>query len=72
MEYASVFFREKWRSGLRHLKVYCCTADVGVNGICINVEEEGELGSPDKTLREHAVQNHLRWISAARILGLCL
>jgi sugar phosphate isomerase/epimerase len=69
VEYGSVFFRDKVEDQVYLKEMAQRAADVGVKGICINVEDEGELGSPDKTQREHAVQNHLGWISAARILG---
>jgi sugar phosphate isomerase/epimerase len=69
VEYASVFFKDKVEDQVYLKEMAQRAADVGVTGICINVEDEGELGSPDKTMREHAVQDHLRWISAARSLG---
>jgi sugar phosphate isomerase/epimerase len=69
VEYGSVFFRDKVEDQVYLKDMAQRASDAGVTGICINVEEEGELGSPDKTKREPAVQNHLRWISAARLLG---
>ena len=43
--------------------------DAGVKGTCILVDGEGHLGDPDEAARKKAVDNHVRWITAARILG---
>jgi sugar phosphate isomerase/epimerase len=43
--------------------------DAGVKGTCILIDGEGALGDPDETARKKAVENHRRWIVAAKILG---
>lgn len=42
---------------------------VGVKSLLIMVDEEGELGNPDKEARSLAVANHHKWVDAASILG---
>ena len=41
----------------------------GVKNLVIMVDDEGELGSADKSARMQAVENHYKWLHAARILG---
>lgn len=43
--------------------------DAGVKGTCILIDGEGHLGDPDEAARVKAVNNHVRWIVAAKILG---
>jgi len=43
--------------------------DVGVRSLLIMVDNEGELGNPDDKLRKSAVENHYKWIHAAKLLG---
>ncbi len=42
--------------------------DEGVKSLLIMVDNEGELGDPDEAARKSAVENHYKWIRAARIL----
>ncbi len=41
----------------------------GVRSLLIMVDGEGELGAPTKEERRLAVENHLKWIRASKILG---
>ncbi len=43
--------------------------DQGVKSLLIMVDNEGDLGNPDDTERKIAVENHYKWIDAAKILG---
>lgn len=43
--------------------------DAGVKGTCILIDGEGHLGDPEEAARVKAVNNHVRWIVAAKILG---
>lgn len=43
--------------------------NAGVKGTCILIDREGNLGDPDKKARATAVNNHKRWVEAAKILG---
>ncbi len=45
------------------------TDALGVANVLIMVDNEGLLGNPDRTSRHKAVDNHLKWGEAARILG---
>jgi len=41
----------------------------GVESLLIMVDNEGDLGNLDDTKRKKAVENHYKWIHAAKILG---
>ncbi len=41
----------------------------GVTSVLIMVDMEGALGDPDRNARAQAVENHVRWLSAAARLG---
>ena len=43
--------------------------DVGVRSLLIMVDNEGDLGVADATARTQAVENHYKWVDAAKILG---
>ena len=43
--------------------------DHGVKNLLVMVDEEGDLGNPDDNERKKAVQNHFKWVDAAKLLG---
>lgn len=43
--------------------------DVGVKGTCILIDGEGNLGDPNEKRRLAAVDNHKKWVEAAKTLG---
>ena len=43
--------------------------DHGVTSLLIMVDDEGDLGADDETERKQAVENHYKWVDAAKILG---
>ncbi|WP_299536026.1 TIM barrel protein [Ulvibacterium sp.] len=43
--------------------------DSGVKSLLIMVDNEGDLGNPKDKERKKAVENHYKWINAAKILG---
>lgn len=45
------------------------SADVGVKILLIMIDGEGALGDPDPAGRAKAVENHYRWVTAAKTLG---
>lgn len=42
--------------------------DVGVNSLLIMVDDEGDLGDPNKAKRKQAAENHFKWVNAAKLL----
>ena len=44
-------------------------ADHGVKSLLIMIDREGRLGDPDDAKRTQAVENHYKWVEAAKFLG---
>ncbi len=71
VEYVNQFFKDKAKdtSYLNELLKRC--NDNGVKNHLIMCDGEGELGDLDNTKRMQAVENHYKWVDAAKHLG-CL
>ena len=41
----------------------------GVSSLLIMVDNEGDLGNPDEVERKRAVENHYKWVEAAKLMG---
>jgi sugar phosphate isomerase/epimerase len=69
VEYVNTFFKDKAEDGayLADLKGRC--QDHGVRSLLIMCDGEGAIGDPDPAGRTRAVENHYRWVEAARFLG---
>lgn len=69
VEYVNQFFMEKatdqaYLAGMRQR-----AEDHGVKSLLIMCDREGNLGDPDEAKRKQAVQNHHKWVEAAKFLG---
>jgi L-ribulose-5-phosphate 3-epimerase len=69
VEYVNVFFKDKANDAayLGELKQRC--EDNGVTSVLIMCDSEGDLGDPDEAKRTEAVENHYKWVEAAKFLG---
>ena len=69
VEYVNQFFKDKAndKNYLNELKKIC--DNEGVKSLLIMCDGEGKLGDPDKSKRISSVDNHKRWIEAAKHLG---
>jgi sugar phosphate isomerase/epimerase len=69
VEYVNSFFKDKARDEayLAQLRQRC--DDHGVTSVLIMCDGEGALGDPDEAARTTAVENHYRWVEAAKFLG---
>jgi sugar phosphate isomerase/epimerase len=69
VEYVNQFFKDKARDSayLDELKKRC--SGEGVESRLIMCDGEGRLGDPDDKKRTAAVENHHKWIEAAKHLG---
>lgn len=69
VEYVNSFFKDKAedKGYLRELKQRA--DDNGVKSLLIMCDGEGAIGDPDPAARTRAVENHYRWVEAARYLG---
>lgn len=69
VEYVNSFFFDK-AEDVSYLKEMKKRADdIGVISLIIMCDNEGALGDPDKKARNKAVENHYKWMEAARYLG---
>jgi sugar phosphate isomerase/epimerase len=69
IEYVNTFFKTKARDATYLAEMNRRAADQGVYQHLIMVDGEGNLGDPDGPLRATAVENHRKWVEAARDLG---
>jgi len=69
LEYVNQFFKDKAedKKYLREMKKRA--ADNGLKSLLIMCDGEGNLGDPDSARRTQAVENHYKWIDAAKFLG---
>src|SRR5215204_1891403 len=69
VEYVNQFFKDKAKDAnyLNELLKRC--NDNGVKNHLIMCDGEGELGDLDNTKRKQAVENHHKWVDAAKYLG---
>ena len=69
VEYVNVFFLDKAedRSYLEEMRLRA--DDLGVKSLLIMCDAEGDLGDPDAKARTQAIENHYKWVKAAKFLG---
>lgn len=69
VEYVNQFFKDK-ANDLRYLmELNMRCDDAGVKSMLIMCDGEGQLGDPDDAARKQAVENHYKWVVAAKYLG---
>lgn len=69
IEYVNVFFKDKAEDETYLAELNKRAADHGVKQLLIMCDGEGDLGDPDETRRKQAVENHRKWLHAAKTLG---
>ncbi|HEV3342245.1 MAG TPA: sugar phosphate isomerase/epimerase family protein [Pirellulales bacterium] len=69
IEYVNQFFKDKAndKNYLGELKGRA--QDHGVKTLLIMIDNEGHLGDADEAKRKEAVENHYKWVEAAKFLG---
>jgi len=69
VEYVNQFFKDKAKDQTYLGEMLKRTRDLGVENRLIMCDGEGALGDPDGAKRQQAVENHYKWIEAAKFLG---
>lgn len=69
IEYVNTFFRDHARDAAYLAEMNRRAADEGVTQWLIMCDGEGRLGDPDEARRVQAVENHRKWLEAAKVLG---
>ena len=69
IEYVNSFFKDKAKDAAYLAEMNSRAKDLGVYQHLIMCDGEGRLGDPDAAKRTQAVENHYRWVEAAKTLG---
>jgi sugar phosphate isomerase/epimerase len=69
VEYVNQFFKDKAKDTKYLAELLQRCKDNGVKNHLIMCDGEGEMGSPEAAKRKEAVENHYKWVDAAKYLG---
>ncbi len=69
VEYVSFFFKDKAKDEAYLSEMKKRADDNGVQSLLIMVDAEGDLGDASEKKRKTAVENHYKWVEAAKFLG---
>jgi len=69
VEYVNSFFKDRATDAKYLAEMTARAKDAGVYQYLIMVDGEGRLGDPDEAKRRGSVENHHRWVEAAKTLG---
>ncbi len=69
VEYVNQFFKDKAKDQTYLGEMLKRTKDLGIENRLIMIDGEGALGDADAAKRQQAVENHYRWVEAAKFLG---
>jgi len=69
VEYVNIFFFDKAndKNYLNEMKIRA--DDLGIKSLLIMCDAEGDLGDPDPKKRTKSIENHYKWVNAAKFLG---
>jgi sugar phosphate isomerase/epimerase len=69
VEYVNQFFKDKAKDAKYIAEMNKVASDSGIRNLLIMCDGEGRLGDPDANRRRKAIENHYRWVDAAKELG---
>ena len=69
IEYVNQFFKDKAKDTAFLAEMNTRARGEGVTQVLIMCDNEGNLGDPDAAKRQTAVENHFKWVEAAKFLG---
>jgi len=69
IEYVNQFFKDKAKDQAYLTDLKKRADDLGVKQLLIMIDGEGKLGDKDDAKRTQAVENHYKWVEAAKFLG---
>ena len=69
IEYVNQFFMDKATDASYLAEMNARAKGEGVTQVLIMCDQEGSLGDPDAAKRQQAVENHHKWVTAAKTLG---
>jgi len=68
-EYVNQFWMDKAKDAAYLAELKKITESEGITNVLIMCDREGDLGDADETKRAQAVDNHKKWVEAAKTLG---
>ena len=69
IEYVNAFFKDKALDEGYLTEMDTRAKDHGLTQLLIMCDGEGNLGDPDEKMRTAAIENHIKWLEAAKRLG---
>ena len=69
VEYVNQFFKDKAKDQKYLAELKMRHDDLKVKAVLIMIDGEGALGDADEAKRKVAVENHYKWVEAAKFLG---
>lgn len=69
IEYVNQFFMSKAKDESYLGEMKKRASDLGVRSLMIMCDREGNIGDPDDAKRTQTVENHRKWLEAAKFLG---
>jgi sugar phosphate isomerase/epimerase len=69
VEYVNQFFKDKAKDQEYLGEMNKRASDLGVTNVLVMIDGEGYLGSTNEEERKLAVENHYKWVEAAKFLG---
>ena len=69
IEFVNQFFKDKAKDEKYLAELKKRADDLGVKMLLIMIDDEGALGDKDDAKRTKAVENHYKWVDAAKFLG---
>jgi L-ribulose-5-phosphate 3-epimerase len=69
IEYVNQFFMDKGKDNKYLEEMKKRAEDNGVKSLLIMCDGEGRLGDPNEANRKQAIENHYKWVEAAKFLG---
>lgn len=69
VEHVNQFFKDKASDEKYLAEMKKRADDNGVKSLLIMIDREGNLGDPNSDKRTQAVENHYKWVEAAKFLG---
>jgi sugar phosphate isomerase/epimerase len=69
VEYVNQFFKDKAKDRQYLADMKKRAGDLGVKSLLIMCDGEGALGDADQAKRRQAIENHYKWVEAAKFLG---
>ena len=69
VEYVNAFYEKHGNDQKFWNRMNNRAMEAGVKNLLIMVDHEGDLGDPQESKRKKAVENHYKWVDAARIMN---